>query len=134
MSKRKPSIDEDEMRRILGREGPLLDAPPTVPEPSNANISVSSPAPGSIEPDARRRRMAIPDFEETFLKPQDIRNRSSLYVSGDTKRKILEVVRMIGSDRMTATSYVENILQHHLSLYKEDINRLYQERKIDTLL
>lgn len=28
MSKRKSSIDEDEMRRILGREGPLLDAPP----------------------------------------------------------------------------------------------------------
>lgn len=135
MSKRKSSIDEDEMRRILGREGPLLDAPPTVPEPSNANISIGVPAsPGSIEPDVRRRRMAIPDFEETFLKPQDIRNRSALYVSGETKRKVLEVVRMIGSDRMTATSYLENIIQHHLALYKDDINRLYQERKFDTLL
>lgn len=41
---------------------------------------------------------------------------------------------MIGSDRMTATSYLENILLHHLALYKDDINRLYQERKIDTLL
>lgn len=102
------------MRRILGSEGPLLDAPPTVEEPAE-NRSVTLSAMNAEEPtaDARRRRMVIPDFEETFLKPLDIRNRSALYVSSDTKRKILDVVRRVGSDRMTATSYLENILRHH---------------------
>lgn len=130
MSKRKLSIDEDEMRRILGNEGPLLDAPPMIKE----QASVISETVNAANADARRKRMAIPDFEETFLKPCDIRNRSALYVSGETKRKILEIARRIGSDRMTATSYVENILRHHLSLYKEEINRLYQDRNRDTLL
>lgn len=130
MSKRKPSIDEDEMRRILGNEGPLLDAPSTIYEGEPENSETGN-APNA---EARRKRMAIPDFEETFLIPCDIRNRSALYVSGDTKRKILEIARRLGTDRMTATSYVENILRHHLSLYKEEINRLYQERNTDTLL
>lgn len=135
MAKRNPSIDEEEMRRVLGNQGPLLDAFP-LSENSPDNKSYQQPKAGAEEPiaESRRRRMALPDFEQTFMNPQDIRNRSAIYVSGDTKRKIFEVVRNIGSDRMTATSYVENIIRHHLSLYKEEINRLYEERKNDTLL
>lgn len=132
MSRR--TIDEDEMRRILGSGRPLLDAPPR--EESTIEKRESEPLanPSEMATDARRKRIALPDFEATFLKPCDIRNRSALYVSGETKRKILDVVRMIGSDRMTATSYVENILRLHLELYKDEINRMYRERKIENLL
>ena len=57
-----------------------------------------------------------------------------MYISGDTKRKILGVVRRIGSDRMTVTSYVENILRHHLETYREEINRLHNDRNSRELL
>lgn len=57
-----------------------------------------------------------------------------MYISGDTKRKILGVVRRIGSDRMTVTSYVENILRHHLETYSEEINALYEARNSGKLL
>lgn len=135
MAKRNPSIDEEEMRRVLGNQGPLLDAYQSSDDPP-VKKSAEQPKTGAEEPitEIRRRRTALPDFEQAFMNPQDIRNRSAIYVSGDTKRKIFEVVRNIGSDRMTATSYVENIIRHHLSLYKEEINRLYEERKNDTLL
>lgn len=58
----------------------------------------------------------------------------ALYVSLETKRKILEVVKKIGGERMTATSYVEQILRQHLDLYKEEINRIYKERSTKDLL
>ena len=48
--------------------------------------------------------------------------------------KILEVVKKIGGERMTATSYVEQILRQHLDLYKEEINRIYKERSTKDLL
>ena len=48
--------------------------------------------------------------------------------------KVLEVVRKVGDEHTTATSYVENILRHHLDLYKDEINRLYQERNPQDLL
>lgn len=57
-----------------------------------------------------------------------------MYISGDTKRKILGVVRRIGSNRMTVTSYVENILRHHLETYSEEINALYEARNSGKLL
>lgn len=78
--------------------------------------------------------MVIPDFEQTYMNLMDIRIRAALYVSIETKRKILEVVKKIGGEYMTATSYVENILRQHLEIYKEDINRIYKEQSSKNLL
>lgn len=74
------------------------------------------------------------DFDRMFLQSRSISARSALYVSSETKRKILKVVRKVGDEHTTATSYVENILRHHLDLYKDEINRLYQERNPQDLL
>lgn len=55
-------------------------------------------------------------------------------VDAETKRKILDVVRKIGPDRMTATSYADNILRWHLETYREEINRLHNDRNSRELL
>ena len=65
------------------------------------------------------KKIVIPDFEQTYI---------------DTKRKVLEVVKKIGSEYMTATSYVENIVQQHLELYKNDINRIYKQKSTKNLI
>ena len=85
-------------------------------------------------PKSRRRRTAVPYFEQTFMNLMEIRQRAALYVSIGTKRKILEVVKKIGGEYMTATSYVENILRQHLELYKDDINRIHKEQNTKELL
>ena len=78
--------------------------------------------------------MVVPDFEQTYMTRNDIRMRSALYVSIDTKRKVLEVVKKIGGEYMTVTSYVENILRQHLELYKDDINRIYKQKSTKNLI
>lgn len=85
-------------------------------------------------PKSRRRMAAVSDFEQTFMSLMDIHLRAALYVSIETKRKILEIVKKIGGERMTATSYVEHILQQHLELYKDDINRIHKEQITKDLL
>ena len=85
-------------------------------------------------PKSRRRMAAVPDFEQTFMSLMDIHLRAALYVSIETKRKILEIDKKIGGEPMTATSYVEHILQQHLELYKDDINRIHKEQITKDLL
>ena len=80
------------------------------------------------------KKIVIPDFEQTYMTRHDIHVRSALYVSIDTKRKVLEVVKKIGSEYMTATSYVENIVRQHLELYKDDINRIYKQKGTKNLI
>ena len=92
------------------------------------------PLPAPFRPLRSDDDIVTGDFDRMFLQPRSIRTRSTLYVSSETKRKVLEVVHKVGNQHTTAISYVENIIRHHLDLYKDEINRLDQERNPQDLL
>jgi len=124
----KIEIDEELMRQMIGGRIPDTTSVVIAETPSKEVPLMEPPH------ESRRRRQSMPDFERTFLRLLDIRYRAAIYISVETKRKVLEVVRKLGDDRMTLTSYVENILLHHLESYKEDINRLHKEQNTKNLL
>lgn len=154
--KTKVEVDEEMMRRMIAGLVPQttditreVAVPPEVQEPEHeeeypARSTAAKPeaetsapenaAPGA-SPDSRRRRsIVLPDYERTFLVPADYDVRASLYVSAETKRTILDIVRKIGGRRLTATSFVDNILRHHIAVFRDDINRLYKVRNQETLV
>ena len=100
-------------------------------EGSMLEIAERIPAGNEEQPELpaiRRRRMTLPDYEATFLKPVRVN------VSEETRCKISEVARKIGTGRVSVIGYVENILRNHLELYKEEINRLHREQNSRDLL
>ena len=145
--KTKVEVDEGLVRQVIAGQLPLTtkvtreiedpaqqepQAEPDVAARDSGEETQDSPAPA---PEPRRRRtMVIPDFEQTYMTRHDIHVCSALYVSIDTKRKVLDVVKKIGSEYMTATSYVENIVRQHLELYKDDINRIYKQKSTKNLI
>lgn len=130
-----PHIDEELVRQMISGQAPLTGnvvmEEPAVPDDNPDSVSASDSA---SAPEPHRRRAALPDFEKTFMSLKDIRYRSAIYVSAQTKRKVLEVVKKIGGERMTVTSYVENILCHHLERYKDEINRIHKELNTKNIL
>ena len=122
---KKTVIDEELVRRAIG------NTPPPFDERIIKTVEDSDEAPQAAE---RRRRILLPDFERRFMARTEIRFRAAIYVDAETKRKILDVVRKIGPDRMTATSYADNILRWHLETYREEINRLHNDRNSRELL
>ena len=138
--KNKVEVDEEAMRRMIAGLVPKTvdvvqpehppDEPPAETSPPTSEERVT----GHTTESRRRRTAVVPEFEPTFMSLLDIHIRGALYVSLETKRKILEVVKKVGGERMTATSYVEQILRQHLDLYKEEINRIYKERSTKDLL
>lgn len=138
--KNKVEVDEEAMRRMIAGLVPQTvdvvqpEQPPDEP-PAEASPPTSEERTTGHSTESRRRRtVVVPEFEPTFMSLLDIHIRGALYVSLETKRKILEVIKKIGGERMTATSYVEQILRQHLDLYKEEINRIYKERSTKDLL
>ncbi len=135
--KQNPRIDEELVRQMIGGQAPLTENvvvdTDAEPHPEDAPPPETASA-GTAEP--RRRRAPLPDFEKTFLLPQDNTrtSRSSIYVSAHIKRMITEVVKKIGQEHMTVTAYVDNILRHHLELYKDDINRIHKEQNSKNLI
>lgn len=154
--KTKVEVDEEMMRRMIAGLVPQttditreVAVPSEVQEPEHeeeyparstaikpaAEASAPENAAPGASPDSRRRRsIVLPDYERTFLVPADYDVRASLYVSAETKRTILEIVRKIGGRRLTATSFVDNILRHHIAVFRDDINRLYKARNQETLV
>ena len=123
-----PVIDEDMLREAVGgqsAEGSMLEIAERIPAGNEEQPEL---------PAIRRRRMTLPDYEATFLKPVRVKVRSALYISEETRCKISEVARKIGTGRVSVIGYVENILRNHLELYKEEINRLHREINKDDLL
>ena len=115
-----PVIDEDMLREAVGgqsAEGSMLEIAERIPAGNEEQPEL---------PAIRRRR--------TFLKPVRVKVRSALYISEETRCKISEVARKIGTGRVSVIGYVENILRNHLELYKEEINRLHREINKDDLL
>ena len=129
---KKTVIDEELVRRAIGNTPSILDAdPPPFDERIIKTVEDSDEAPQAAE---RRRRILLPDFERRFMARTEIRFRAAIYVDAETKRKILDVVRKIGPDRMTATAYADNTLRWHLETYREEINRLHNDRNSRELL
>ena len=91
------------------------------------------PVPAAQEP-RRRRTPPLSDYERMFLTPVEYGIRATLYVNASTKRKILEILKRIGGERLSATSYVDNILQHHIETFRDDINRLDRKRNFEKLV
>ena len=143
MTKQKnPRIDEELVRQMIGGQAPLTEnvvIQPNVgsdPQPELSEEALPPDPAASSPSEPRRRRAPLPDFEKTFLVSQDNTrtSRSSIYVSTRIKRMITEVVKKIGREHMTVTAYVDNILRHHLELYKDDINRIDKEQNSKNII
>ncbi len=155
MAKRqKMEIDEGLIRKMIAGEAsprekstqedastkePTELPDPAEPVPESETATADAPAvdelPQSFAAENRRRRtMPLPDYEQTFLQPVNYDLRASLYVSRATKLKILEIVKKIGNERLTATSFVDNILRHHITTFRDEINRIYKTRNKETIV
>ena len=86
-------------------------------------------------PSVSTKRGAVkPDFRKTFLHPTPFQRRGSVYLSLETKRRIHSVVQRIGEGNLTVTDYVENIMRHHLDLYRDEIPPINQTRNSKDLV
>ena len=99
------------------------------------SVRTDIPAPDRSAPERVPACRSVPsDFAARYLRLVEIRSRSAVYVSTETKRTIAEIVRKIGGERMTLTSYVENILREHLENNREEINRLFRQCNTEKIL
>ena len=106
--------------------------------PSLKTASVSDASASVVAAPEDSSNLDSPPSETVVSEKQDVRVdydlRASLYVSAPTKRKILEVLKKIGGERLTATSYVDNILRHHLEMFRDEINCIHQEQNYHNIV
>ncbi|MFR8190644.1 DUF3408 domain-containing protein, partial [Alistipes putredinis] len=130
-------LDSEVVRRIPEPEEEDTDAPE---EKTSATASVASVAVAEKtdvdsrmstvkEPAGfRRKKIALPDFERTFFAPVDCRNRSAIYVSAQTKRKVSAILHLLGNDNTRLTALVDNMLHFVMDIYSGELNYLHEKK------
>ena len=144
--KKMEEIDLDEilLREVASRRSPsgsVLNNPPgQIDNTDSANGTeenvqqeVKEVAPEQRPPQPVKPR-PVSSCERLFLCEHVVKQRSAIYISSKTKEKLSDVVRRLGWSRISVTSFAENILAHHLELFRDEINRLHRQKNTKDIL
>lgn len=114
-----PQLDEE---KIATKQ----EEPQTIVALPEKPFVVASTSTKNIEGGKRKRKMPD-DYEERFFTRVDFTHRKPLYITANTHRRLMRIVHLMDSSKATISSYVENMLLHHLETFKDDINNIYQK-------
>lgn len=66
-------------------------------------------------------------YKDTFLSTPKIIDRQTVFISKDTRDSLAKIARQLGDRKMSVSGFLENMANHHLEEYADEINRLYKE-------
>ncbi|MCS2584527.1 DUF3408 domain-containing protein [Bacteroides sp. BFG-551] len=121
----KPKITEEDMKRSLTAR--LGEVP--INMPTNEPITEEEKEEPLIQTvPTRKKRNGQGDFKTLFFSRMELEDRQPLYVSRKVHERITAIVNEVGGRKATVSSYVENIMLHHLETFKAEIDKLYEDK------
>ena len=136
-------IDEELLLASIGRRTqdgtlrPAQEDPAAVP----TGEDTAAPEPPPAQPVTReraqreggRRKRQDEDYNELFLRRNEIKTRQCVYISRDVHGKILKIVNDIAGREISVGGYVDTVLRQHLEQHTEKINELYKKQREDLI-
>jgi hypothetical protein len=83
--------------------------------------------------ETRRRKVRGMDYEALFFKEAAVKTRNGkvVYIRKEFHDRILKIVRVIGENELSLFSYLDNVLEHHFTMFQDDITQLYRKKNTD---
>jgi hypothetical protein len=87
----------------------------------------------TLRDEPRRRKNKGMDYESLFFKEAEVKTRSGkvVYIRKKFHDRILKIVQVIGENELSLFSYLDNVLEHHFTMFQDDITELYREKNTD---
>ncbi|MDH6309426.1 hypothetical protein M2451_002688 [Dysgonomonas sp. PFB1-18] len=138
-SKEEAKINPNAFIRNIAVAGNTTSLPAHLPismqdteqEDENSNESetkVDTSEPKTKESIKRRKgQTATIDYETVFLARNELSNRQGLYIDKENYEVLQTLVRSIRFERLSVSGLVDNIVKHHIELYGDEINRIFEE-------
>lgn len=72
---------------------------------------------------SKQRKASLDEYRELFLRTPKITDRQPVFVSRTTRDSIDDIVRRLGERRMSVSGFLENLANHHLETYREEVEQ-----------
>lgn len=119
-------FDASDFIHNVALAGNREDKPATTQTESQAVIPAELSEANGERP-AKRKRGQSADYENLFLSRNELRNRQGLYIGRENYESLQTLVRSIRGERLSVSGLVDNIVSHHIELYGDEMNRIYDE-------
>ena len=108
-------------------QGEKEEVQPIVELPEQSETVIPSKSAES----GKRKRKTRGDYDGHFFNRVDFTYRKPLYITANTHRRLMRIIHLMDSSKATISSYVENILCHHLEVFKDDIDNIYRNNNLN---
>lgn len=79
------------------------------------------------EKDMKNSKKQSFDYRKAFLIAPKLEDRKPVFISRTTRDSLDKIARRLGDRKMSVSGFLENMANHHLEEYADEINRLYKE-------
>ena len=70
---------------------------------------------------SKQRKLSLEEYRATYLQVPKITNRKPVFLSGEVRDRLDEIVRRLGGRGLSVSGLVENLARQHLTAYGNDI-------------
>lgn len=72
---------------------------------------------------SRSKKTALKNYDSQFLQVHNMTKRGdkTIYVRPEYHERMNRIVQVIGQDRIPLYAYLDNILEHHFSIFEQEI-------------
>ena len=127
-------VDEEYLKRVMAGDVPLHErkdpiirdgpAKETQPDEIEAIDAVKDTIKESAKTSATRKKKDTQKYCDTFLKRRYPTTRKQAYIGAEIYEKITSFLPAIAK-QLSISAFLDNILNHHIELYGEEIKELY---------
>lgn len=72
---------------------------------------------------SKQRRLSLDEYRTAYLQVPKITDRKPVFVSGEVRDRLDEIVRRLGGRGMSVSGLVENLARQHFASYGNDIEQ-----------
>lgn len=122
-------VDEELIQSMIAGDIPSRrrnPEPAANPEPEQTGAGSETPEEAPAAAPKARRRKEPKSYGEVFLRKRVNEQRKHAYISEALMAKITRIVAVLG-DGITVPTYIDNVLEHHLETYRDEIEELYSK-------
>ncbi|MDQ1803075.1 DUF3408 domain-containing protein [Chryseobacterium sp. CKR4-1] len=123
-----PDINEELMMSLMA-EGVKKDGLRLPSEEPKAMVEPVQEKPAGKERSKLKRQIDA-DYESLFFKKTDTnaRDGKTVYIQPDFHEKLSRIVQVIGEDKLTIYTYLNNVLEYHFLEFGEQITKSFNEK------
>ena len=67
------------------------------------------------------------NYKAVFFQKRTVCNRQSVYISGEIRKRIMQIVGMITGKQISIGNFIANVLEQHQNTHNDILSVLYRE-------